>query len=134
MSGDLKVGDVCVIQFQPGGCEACARRNGTECTIVGAEFLGTRLSCGGRPELGRFFLVECSGVSKPMALHRTELRRKDPPKEDDATPRTDFTPADPDFREDLQRRLDKEPITTDALLRRGMRSAWRRGWIKSGDQ
>jgi hypothetical protein len=108
VSGELKVGDVCVIQLPSGSCEACQRRNGSECTIVGAEFIGVRISCGGKPEVGRYFLVECPGVRLPMALHRTELRKKPPKADDEGEPRADFTPADPDFREDLQRRLTKQ--------------------------
>lgn len=99
MSGDLKIGDVCVIQFPPGSCEACQRRNGSECTIVSGEFTGIRIGCSGGPQLGNFYLVEHPSAKLPMALHRTELRKKDPPK-DDSAPRSDFTPADGDFVQD----------------------------------
>lgn len=105
MSSDLKVGDVCVIQLPPGSCEACARHNGAECSIVALESPGIRVGCNRKPELGSFYLVEVAGVPLPMALRREELRKKPPKSDDDSTPRTDFTPCEPSFVEDLQRRL-----------------------------
>jgi hypothetical protein len=106
-SGDLKVGDICII------VPPAVNNIGAECEIVGpeqqhevrvlnAELFEVWIWCFG-------FKVRITGTGKHFAVDRRCLRKKDPPKEDDATPRDDFVPAQPEFIEDLQRRLTKKP-------------------------
>jgi hypothetical protein len=100
---DLKVGDVCIVV-----APATADVVGMECVIFGAEQEH-------RKKASETELVEiwwcCFGFhvrladGRHMAIERACLRKKPPKSDDQGEPRTDFTPADQDFREDLQRRL-----------------------------
>lgn len=109
--GDLKVGDVCI--FIGGDGSALPYLVGSECEIVGEEREYTKkISATDALEV----LIVCFGFKiraaadgKHYICPRRFLRKKDPPKEDDATPRDDFIPAQPEFIEDLQRRLNKKP-------------------------
>lgn len=111
MSGDLKVGDVCVIRIPDfeSRCPTCQALNGKECTIVADARMALRRGCSAI-EMGAFYACDVAGRSMAF-LHRAELEKKDPPK-DDATPRVDFTPCRPAFREELRRHLDKTKVST----------------------
>lgn len=98
MSADLKVGDVAVVLHDGNYFPA-----GHEVEVIG----GPRMYPLVPPTEESFQIRDASGID--CWAYRSTLRKKPPKSEPDATPREDFTPADPDFREDLQRRLNKKP-------------------------
>jgi len=109
----LNVGDVCIVRLPADrSCVQCQLINGRECTIKHVAVPALRIGCNGMHELGRFYFCEVQGVGHTAALHRSELEKKQPPKQDDAEPRADFTPASSDFVEDLQRQLNKKAVTS----------------------
>jgi hypothetical protein len=106
---DLKVGDVCVI-VAPASVEMI----GLECEIIGEEKRYERkvldtpvLECWHYCE--GFMVQTVDG--RRFAIERICLRKKPPEGDDQGEPRADFTPAQPEFVEDLQRRLTKQTET-----------------------
>lgn len=107
MSSDLKLGDLCVVVATC--CDSKHRYLGIECSVV-AYYDGPVecRKCGTRFE-------DCVLVTSPAlptaprhgrAVTRRFLRKIEPPRDDDATPRTDFTPA-PERFEQLVERLTR---------------------------
>lgn len=106
MSNDIKVGDVCefILPRLPVG-EITRRYNGTQCTVL-------RLAIA----TGLFGVMhECEMFDGVQAKVAALFLRKNPPKQtDDVEPRVEHVPAEPDFVEDLQRRLNKAKATEPA--------------------
>lgn len=100
MSEWFHIGEVCLLVGSPENCftSESAKYFGTEVTITG---FGSRFSYLAHHE---YQFVTYDG--EPGSCTKEHLRKK-PPKPNDAEPRTDFTPADDEFREDLTRRLKR---------------------------
>jgi hypothetical protein len=107
VSGEpIKVGDV--VEIINGCCPSSKSCIGLECTVVAIGHPRARcFFCGTMSEA----IFELSNSEYGFGSIPAEfLRKKRPPAVDDATPRTDFTPAEPEFIEDLARRLNKQEV------------------------
>lgn len=101
MSSDLKVGDVCVIVI------AAPAWRGLECTVISG-----LMPSKGRPgtlvhDVEVPHAPEPSQPGNRWVIEPWRLLKKPPPSDDPGGLSTDFTPAQPEFIEDLQRRLTK---------------------------
>lgn len=117
MSNHIKVGDVCEVVATC--CEYSAQCKGLECTVTGGRaFSHFRCDCGFTTS--QYVFVEYSnppplcdhlGLGRRPSVPLCFLRKKPPKQTDDAEPRLEHVPADPEFIEDLQRRLSKTKET-----------------------
>jgi hypothetical protein len=117
VSNDIKVGDVCEVI---DACCAVARRQyaGKEVTIVARAPLTFMCFTCGFSTLDYFYVAGPALPVPPPGSHyaapRVFLRKKPPKQNDDAGTRLEHVPAEPDFVEDLQRRLNKAKATEPA--------------------
>lgn len=103
MSNDIKVGDVCEVVASPDGIPTLL---GQDVEVIGPEKNYSQ-DIGGVITLYCFGFMVQSAAGKRYAIARECLRKKPPKTDDQGEPRTDHTPADPEFIQDLQRRLSK---------------------------
>ncbi len=134
MSNDIKVGDVCEIVGTC--CSKGAGFVGLECLLVAAP-TDRICACFCGSNTSDYFFASVPGAPTPSlnqyipgsyAIPRAFLRKKPPKAHDQDDSRTDFTPAEPEFQQDLKRQLEKE-LVTDALMRRAFRAARRHGLL-----
>ena len=98
MSDDIKVGDVCIVA---GGCCRlfCGTYVGRDCVTTEAFFRSDFVCMGCGERTGQAFVVEGDAANQMTGIcviPARYLRRKPPKSDDDAEPRTDFTPANRD--------------------------------------